>query len=295
MGRREARRLKKLKGESLKKSKGIEPSLSPFIVGDTRVIPVIADNAKAPVAGGSADMTAEEFMKITHDLSDKELNRIIYQNAKDAVEQGVMPPWPEDDFGVVMWFAWDFITDEMREAFPAIAKEYLAHFRDEDRNPENMGWVRPGAGNAGRTGRIGRTDGAGQKSGSPAGAGNAGRGGKTSPGSAAGKAAGAVVPKEFMDVPYPRMNEHTWDDAYYFRILLMMLISARHGSAYSRNFLISLYKVYYKAEYNKVKRLKVLTYLDMLELHDEDCYRHGLASGHTMNGTRSFSVNFQKF
>ena len=54
---------------------------------------------------------------MSHTLSDRELNRIIYQNAKDAVRQGLMPPKPEDDFGTVMWFTWTFITDEMREAF----------------------------------------------------------------------------------------------------------------------------------------------------------------------------------
>jgi hypothetical protein len=68
----------------------------------------------------------------------------------------------------------------------------------------------------------------------------------------------------------------------------MMLFSARNGSAYSKNFLISLYKVYYKSEYNKVKRLKLLTYLNILEFHDEECYRKGLPSGHTVDGQKSF-------
>ncbi|MBR7148219.1 MAG: hypothetical protein IKD13_05230 [Firmicutes bacterium] len=62
---------------------------------------------------------------MTHTLSDKELNRVIYENAKFAVREGFMPDWPEDDFGTVLWFTWNFITDEMREAFPAIAREYL--------------------------------------------------------------------------------------------------------------------------------------------------------------------------
>jgi hypothetical protein len=41
------------------------------------------------------------------------------------------------------------------------------------------------------------------------------------------------------------MNETTWDDAYYFRVIAIMLTAARRGSSYSRNFLLSLYKVYY--------------------------------------------------
>lgn len=46
MGRREERRLKKLKGESLKKSNSNEPSYAPFIVGDTKITPVDVDNVK---------------------------------------------------------------------------------------------------------------------------------------------------------------------------------------------------------------------------------------------------------
>lgn len=256
MGRKEDRKLKKLKGESLKKTRSGELSLSPIIIGDKKIIPINTDNEKVPEMGKSGEMTPEEFMKVSHTLSDKELNRIIYQHARDAIEEGVMPPWPEDDFGVVMWFAWNFITDEMRESFPAIAREYLAHYRDEERNGENSD--AKGAGSGSGAGKL--------------------------VGGADGRAYGNVVPKEFDDIPYPRLNETTWDDAYYFRVLLMMLTCARRGSVYSRNFLISLYKVYYKAEYNKVKRLKVLTYLDVLELHDEDCLRRGLSSGHTHAG-----------
>ncbi len=91
-----------------------------------------------------------------------------------------------------------------------------------------------------------------------------------------------------MDIPYPRIEETTWDDAYYYRILLMMLYSARQGSDYSKNFLLSLYKVYYKTEYNKLKKLQVLTILDVMEYHDADCLRKGYPSGHTTNGSSSF-------
>ena len=241
MGRKEDRRIKKLKGETLRSQNAIDESklLTPFVMGDTRVIPVRVDAEKKPVGplssmpdhGDEADgFTPEQFSKITHELSDQELNRIIYQNAKMAVEDGVMPDRPEDDFGTVMWFTWNFISPEMRESFPAIAKEYLRHYRDEE----------------------------------------------------------GSVPEIFADIPYPRMNETTWDDAYFFRVLLMMLYSARSGSSYSKNVLLSIYKVYYKSEYNKLKRLKTLTYLDILELHDEECYRRGLSSGHTVDGKKSF-------
>ena len=200
----------------------------------------MAENAKAPAMIEAGSFSQEELSSMSHTLSDRELNRIIYQNAKDAVRQGLMPPKPEDDFGTVMWFTWTFITDEMREAFPVIAEEYLKHFRDEN------------VAASGNTSAVKR------------------------------------VPEEFMDIPYPRVNESTWDDAYYFRVLLMMLFSARHGSSYSRNFLLSLYKVYYKQEYSKLKRLNLLTYLDLLEFHDEDCYRRGLSSGHTVDGSKSY-------
>ena len=49
MGRRDERRLKRMKGESLKKSKSNETSLASFIVGDTKIIPVVADNVKGTV------------------------------------------------------------------------------------------------------------------------------------------------------------------------------------------------------------------------------------------------------
>ena len=240
MGRKENRKLKKIKGESFKKQSAGEMPLAPFTLGDTRMVPIMAENAKAPAMIEAGSFSQEELSSMSHTLSDRELNRIIYQNAKDAVRQGLMPPKPEDDFGTVMWFTWTFITDEMREAFPVIAEEYLKHFRDED------------VAASGNTSAVKR------------------------------------VPEEFMDIPYPRVNESNWDDAYYFRVLLMMLFSARHGSSYSRNFLLSLYKVYYKQEYSKLKRLNLLTYLDLLEFHDEDCYRRGLSSGHTVDGSKSY-------
>ena len=192
----------------------------PFIRGDTMYVPVDGN------LDGGALMEPEEFMRQSHKLSDKELNRILYGQAQALVRAGAMPDWPEDDFGAVFWFTWNFITPEMREVFPAIAREYLSH--------EPM------------------------------------------------------IGTEFLNVPYPFMNETTWDDAYYYRVIALMLFAARKGSSYSRNFLISLYRVYYKQEYNKLKAKRIVTWLDVLELHDEDCRRKGYSSGHTLNGGKSF-------
>ena len=97
-----------------------------------------------------------------------------------------------------------------------------------------------------------------------------------------------MVGEDFHDVPYPRMGENTWDDALNYRVLAMMIMAARRGSVYSKNFLISLYKIYYKQEYNRVKKLRKLTYLDVLEIHDDDCHRKGYASGHATSGEKSF-------
>ena len=159
MGRKEDRKLKKLKGESLRSPKvDYDKLLNPMIIGDTKYIPVVQDNMNAPVNPDDNDpgiMTVDEFRERIHQFSDKEMNRIIYQNAKMAVEGGYMPDRPEDDFGTVVWFTWNFITPEMRMAFPAIAKEFLAHFRTADDTI-------------------------------------------------------AAVPKEFDNIPYPRMNETTW-------------------------------------------------------------------------------------
>lgn len=202
------------------KKKNIDLPRNPFIRGGTMYVPVDEN------IGGAAAMSPEEFMRQSHKLSDKELNRILYGQAKALVEAGAMPEWPEDDFGIVFWFTWNFITPEMREVFPAIAREYLSH--------EPM------------------------------------------------------IGTDFVDIPYPMMNEVTWDDAYYFRVISMMLAAARKGSSYSRNFLLSLYKVYYKQEYNRLKGKNKITWLDVLELHDEDCKRKGLTSGHALDGDFSY-------
>jgi len=219
MGRKEDRKRNRALGINKQKM-----PRDPFEMSDgTLVFPV--DSAE----GGTANLgflSPSEFFKTTAALSDREMNRLIYNQVKHAVEHGYSNDWPEDDFAIVMWFEMEFITPEMREVFPAIIREYLAH--------------EPMVGDA------------------------------------------------FHDVPYARMNEATWDDALNFRILAMMVIAARRGSTYSRNFLISLYKEYYRSEYNRVRKLKKLTYLDALEMHDEACHKMGYASGHATTNEKSY-------
>ena len=205
------------------------PGLQPFIADGVKIFPVEMSAASAasnaPLANPKDDapvlMDMNQLKRQMHTMTDEELNKLMYMQAKDAVENGTMEAWPEDDFGVVMWFMFSFITPEMREAFPEIAKEYIDH--------EEM--VRRG--------------------------------------------------DSFDNIPYPRSNEKHWEDAYYYRLLGIMIHAARRGSSYSRNFLISLYKVYYKREYNRLKRLKTVTFLEFLEMFDEDCREHGYASSHS--------------
>ena len=219
MGRKEDRRRNRALGISRQKM-----PRDPFEMSDgTLVFPVGLDEG-APTSLGL--LSPAEFYRTTATLSDREMNRLIYNQVKHAVEHGYSKDWPEDDFAIVMWFEMEFITPEMREVFPAIIREYLAH--------EPM------------------------------------------------------VGDVFHDVPYARMNEATWDDALNYRILAMMVIAARRGSTYSRNFLISLYKEYYRSEYNRVRKLKKLTYLDVLEIHDEACHKKGYASGHATTNEKSF-------
>ena len=99
MGRKEERRLKKLHGEKLGKTRlPSDIDIGPMMIGDEIAIPINVDNAKGPVSELPGSMTPEEFMGVTQHLSDKELNRIIYNNAKMAVREGFMPDKPEDDF-----------------------------------------------------------------------------------------------------------------------------------------------------------------------------------------------------
>ena len=75
----------------------MDPSmLHSFVMDDTLIIPFHTDSDAKEASG---PMDAEQFMKFTHNMSDAELNQLLYQRAREAVEKGVNPPWPKDDMG----------------------------------------------------------------------------------------------------------------------------------------------------------------------------------------------------
>ena len=63
----------------------------------------------------------------------------------------------------------------------------------------------------------------------------------------------------FHDFDYPYRMEKGQKDAYNFRILGMILKCAKSGSRFSRELILSLYKTYYRKEYNILKRMKELS------------------------------------
>ncbi len=65
MGRKENRKLKKLKGESFKKQAAAEITFSPFIDGDTRIIPIAAENTKVHGMNTPSPLAQEEISRIT--------------------------------------------------------------------------------------------------------------------------------------------------------------------------------------------------------------------------------------
>lgn len=94
--------------------------------------------------------------------------------------------------------------------------------------------------------------------------------------------------ESFLDQPYIALMEQSLDDFIIVRLLTIMVAAARRGSSYSRNYLIALYKVYYRKEYNRLKRLDRLTYLDLLEIFDDDCKANGLPSGHATGSGQTY-------
>ena len=142
----------------------VDPSkIHSFVNNGELIIPVMTD-----AEGMEGPMSPKQFMKFTSKMSDSELNALLYRQAKEMVEDGRMEPWPEDDWGILFWFEFSFITPEMRQVFPAIAREFLLH------EPQ--------------------------------------------------------VGTEFQDVPISRLDEEKWEDAFYFRILAMMVLATRLSS-----------------------------------------------------------------
>ena len=62
----------------------------------------------------------------------------------------------------------------------------------------------------------------------------------------------------FQELLYPHREEASLKDAYDFRVLSMILLCAETGSDFSREILLSLYKTFYRKEYNVLKRMKSL-------------------------------------
>ncbi|MBQ3031670.1 MAG: hypothetical protein IJD29_04150 [Anaerotignum sp.] len=71
-------------------------------------------------------------------------------------------------------------------------------------------------------------------------------------------------------LPYFGMEEDPLNDLIYQRVLYLILTGAREGSEYSRELLRSLYKTYYKREYNGLKRFKKMNEMDVIGFVRED-------------------------
>ena len=63
----------------------------------------------------------------------------------------------------------------------------------------------------------------------------------------------------------PLRKERRLSDPYHFLVLSMMLRAAKKGSIYSRNLILTLYRQCYKKEYNVLKRMKKLRFIDYIE------------------------------
>ena len=77
---------------------------------------------------------------------------------------------------------------------------------------------------------------------------------------------------DFLKHAYPEIEEYSkyvyaddsmdkWapDTGMRFKILNMILAAARHGNDYAREMLCRIYKVYYKREYNQLKRFRSIS------------------------------------
>ena len=66
------------------------------------------------------------------------------------------------------------------------------------------------------------------------------------------------------------MDKWAPDIAMRYKILNMILAAARHQDAYAREMLCRIYKVYYKREYNQLKRFKVMSYDELRSFENEE-------------------------
>ena len=66
------------------------------------------------------------------------------------------------------------------------------------------------------------------------------------------------------------MDKWAPDIAMRYKILNMILAAARHQDEYAREMLCRIYKVYYKREYNQLKRFKVMSYDELRSFENEE-------------------------
>ncbi len=191
-------------------------------------------------------------------VTDDQMNRQMYENVKRAIANGSMDlTRPADDYGVIANFITSFITEDMKKSFPEIASHFL---RNEPMIQD------PSLAQAAQE-RLDREwdDRAGQTDSEK----NAGQ---VDQGPAADE--DNAGPWYFRDGTFRNFltpNDRKMDarDSYDHKILNLIVDCMRLGSEYSRNFLLALYKTYYKREYNRLKRYSTVNEYDMLTLFDE--------------------------
>ena len=187
MGRKENRKMAKLQGEKISKKR--------------------SDKEFMIVKGSSQYMKKER-----EDLEDLLIKLTKYDE-------------PKGNMGLMMMFVKGFMTPEMAQDFPDLAKEYLTEYNrcSGITDVEEDFLIRDKEGEI-----IG-----------------------------------------FKEMPYFPCDEKRLEDAYNYRVLMKMLISADSGSVYSKDFLIALYKRYHKSEYESIKRLNKLSVIETMNIFYE--------------------------
>lgn len=193
-------------------------------------------------------------------ITDDQMNRQLYENVKRAMADGSRDiEKPADDYGVIANFITSFITEDMKKSFPEIASHFLRNepmindpsLAQAAQNRLDRDWDEKKEGQADAGGLTGQSD----------------------PGSVADENRDAR-PWYFRNGTFRNFltpNDRKMDarDSYDHKILNLMVDCMRLGSEYSRNFLLALYKTYYKREYNRLKRYSTVNEYDMLTLFDE--------------------------
>jgi len=70
---------------------------------------------------------------------------------------------------------------------------------------------------------------------------------------------------------YADDSMYTWapDTGLRYKILNMMLSAAKHGDSYASEMLCRIYKVYYKREYNQLKRFRTISYDELYSFEND--------------------------